>query len=101
VICQSCSGTNTWGALAYSTSTGRCGDSYNWGSEGAAENAALSACGASDCRVVGGQSGTQGYSNQCGALAAQSPWVTNGSYATSGRSNATDAATAAIANCQG
>jgi hypothetical protein len=101
VLCQSCSGTNTWGALAFSPSTGRCGDSYNWGSEAAAENSALSFCGVSDCRIVGGQSGSQGYANQCGALAVQTPWVSNGAYATSGRQNATDAANAAIVNCQG
>jgi len=99
VICWSCS-ENSWGALAYSPSTGKCGASFGFRTQTEAETSAIGFCANSDCIVVGGQSGHSGYSNQCGALAAPVPFSSKNNYATSGRQTAAEAQSAAVAGCQ-
>lgn len=54
---------NNYGAIAYSSSTGRYGYSYDFGSRGEAEDYARSQCGRSDCVVK------VWFKNACGALA--------------------------------
>ncbi len=52
-----------YGAIAYSSSTGRYGYSYDWGSRSEAEDYARSQCGRSDCAIK------VWFKNACGALA--------------------------------
>jgi len=52
-----------FGAIAYSSSTGRYGYSYNFADRGQAESEAVSNCGRSDCRIK------VWFKNACGALA--------------------------------
>ncbi len=52
-----------YGAIAYSTDTGKYGYSYDYGSRGDAEQRALNECGESGCSVV------LWFRNACGALA--------------------------------
>jgi hypothetical protein len=54
---------DNYGAIAYSSSTGRYGYSYDFGSQAEAENYAISKCGRSDCVVK------VWFKNACGALA--------------------------------
>ena len=54
---------NNYGAIAYSSSTGRYGYSYDFGSRAEAEDYAISQCGRSDCVVK------VWFKNACGALA--------------------------------
>jgi len=54
---------DNYGAIAYSSSTGRYGYSYDWGSRAEAEDYARSQCGRSDCAVK------VWFKNACGALA--------------------------------
>ena len=54
---------DNYGAIAYSSSTGRYGYSYDFGSRAEAENYAISKCGRSDCVVK------VWFRNACGALA--------------------------------
>jgi hypothetical protein len=60
----------TFGAIAYSPSTGGYGYSYKYGSRTEAENRAIKECGKNDCQVA------TWFVNNCGALAADSkgPW---------------------------
>jgi hypothetical protein len=52
-----------YGAIAYSSSTGRHGYSYDWGSRSEAEDYARSKCGSGDCAIK------VWFKNACGALA--------------------------------
>jgi len=52
-----------YGAIAYSSSTGRYGYSHDWGSRSEAEDYARSQCGRSDCAIK------VWFKNACGALA--------------------------------
>ena len=54
---------DNYGAIAYSSSSGRYGYSYDWGSRADAENYARSQCGSTDCAVK------VWFKNACGALA--------------------------------
>ena len=54
---------DNYGAIAYSSSTGRYGYSHDFGSRAEAENYAVSQCGMSDCAVK------VWFRNACGALA--------------------------------
>jgi hypothetical protein len=54
---------DNYGAIAYSSSTGRYGHSYDFGSRAEAEDYAISQCGRSDCVVK------VWFKNACGALA--------------------------------
>ncbi|MEW6533957.1 MAG: DUF4189 domain-containing protein [Thermodesulfobacteriota bacterium] len=54
---------DNYGAIAYSSSTGRYGYSYDYGSRGDAESAAVTNCARSDCQVK------VWFRNSCGALA--------------------------------
>ena len=54
---------DNYGAIAYSSSTGRYGYSYDFGSRAEAENYAISKCGRGDCVVK------VWFKNACGALA--------------------------------
>ena len=54
---------DNYGAIAYSSSSGRYGYSYDFGSRAEAENYAISKCGRSDCVVK------VWFRNACGALA--------------------------------
>ncbi len=64
IICWACSGNH--GAIAYSSSTGRCGWSVDYSNSNSAGNAAERECGRSDCRTV------LTFRNACGALATSS-----------------------------
>ena len=52
-----------WGAIAYSTRTGRWGAVYNYATQAKAVNAAVVRCGADDCQAV------VWFRNGCGAFA--------------------------------
>jgi hypothetical protein len=52
-----------YGAIAYSSSSGRYGYSHDWGSRAEAEDYARSQCGRSDCAIK------VWFKNACGALA--------------------------------
>ena len=52
-----------YGAIAYSSSTGRYGHSYDFGSRSEAEDYARSKCGSGDCAIK------VWFKNACGALA--------------------------------
>ncbi|MBI3654348.1 MAG: DUF4189 domain-containing protein [Acidobacteria bacterium] len=52
-----------WGAIAYSSSTGRYGYSYDYGTQADAINSAVNKCGIRDCRAV------VWFVNGCGAFA--------------------------------
>jgi hypothetical protein len=52
-----------WGAIAYSPRTGADGYSHNYDSKSQAQNAAMSDCNPSDCRIA------VNFYNACGALA--------------------------------
>jgi hypothetical protein len=54
---------DNWGALAYSTSTGRYGFAYDYASQSQAINAAVERCKARDCQAV------VWFVNGCGAFA--------------------------------
>ena len=64
VICWACSG--SFGAIAYSFSTGNCGWAVDFGTQSGAENRAEQECGASDCNSV------VWFRDACGAVAASS-----------------------------
>ncbi len=54
---------DNYGAIAYSESSGKWGYSYDYGSRGQAENAALRRCKSGDCEIK------LWFKNSCGALA--------------------------------
>lgn len=54
---------DNWGAIAYSTSTGRTAYSYDFATQAGAINYAVERCGARDCRAV------VWFVNGCGAFA--------------------------------
>ncbi len=56
--------TNGYGALAWSSSTGASGVSYNYGTLAQAQDSAIGYCGKSDCTMVAW------FQNSCGALAS-------------------------------
>ncbi len=57
------SGNEKFGAIAYSSSTGKTGNSWNHNNLTAAQNAALASCDQDDCKVA------IWFKNACGALA--------------------------------
>ncbi|MEU2255486.1 DUF4189 domain-containing protein [Nocardia xishanensis] len=56
-------GSDKWGAIAYSPSTGVTGASWNYSTDVRAERAAIDSCDESDCRVL------VNFVNKCGAVA--------------------------------
>lgn len=52
-----------WGAIAYSTSTGRYGIAYDYGTQAQAINSAVERCRVGDCKAV------VWFKNSCGAFA--------------------------------
>ena len=58
--------TASWGAIAYSCTTGSYGDSFSWGSQSKAESVALQNCtkNAKDCEA------TVWFNHQCGAVSS-------------------------------
>ena len=81
--------TNGYGSIAYSSSTGASGISYNWATRAQADDSAIGYCGKSDCTVVAW------FQNSCGALATAS----TGGYATGTGTTGDTAQAFAMATC--
>ena len=80
---------NQYAAIAYSSSTGNAGYSYNWSDLGDAENAAVASCGDADAVIV-----TWSQNSWC-ALAVGD----DGSYGYASGNTQCEAENAALANC--
>jgi len=72
-------GGTTYGAIAYSPSSGRVGYSYNFANRSAADARASQECGKPDCVIA------TWYYNNCGAVAASSTGAWAGEHAASTR----------------
>ena len=79
-----------YGALAFSPATHATGDSYNYSSQTAAENAAVQYCGHADCYAVAW------FENSCGAIAVAPTGQVGCGTASSGEA----AEALALANCE-
>ena len=79
----------SWGAIAYSGSTGRIGYTYENGSEPEASENAIGYCGVDDCETV------VTYRNACGAVAVG----TSGNYAGGWGETSGIAQDTALVNC--
>jgi hypothetical protein len=82
---------DNYGAIAYSSSTGNWGYSYDYGSRAQAENSALRRCGRDDCEIK------VWFKNSCGAMAKASNGALGWSYAASSRA---EAESLALSECE-